>query len=156
MNNVIPPMTHPLSKHWEQPDSRLIIVGNKYVLMEEEIFSKLKDYSKSTPTGVYQGKMWKMLNNGKWWLCWFGEEEAGCLMNVRQILCPNHDIIETIQQITTEMQIENKRLNSIILSLETSNGLFKERINTLENMINSQKSLIHRIHDLTFTETNHG
>lgn len=68
---IIPPMTHPLSKHWNQPDRSLIILDDKYALMSKEVFDKLHEYSTSIPTGVYEGKMWKAQ---KW--IWEGDEIA--------------------------------------------------------------------------------
>lgn len=88
---LIPIMTHPLSKHWEQPDSRNFIfdIENKTVAMNKDDFDKLHNYSCSIPSGVYEGKMWKANANEfppngdfekwdktpKWYLRWYDRDE---------------------------------------------------------------------------------
>lgn len=56
---VIPPMTHPYGKHWDQPDLSEIVIGVRHAAMTKKTFEKLRDYSHSRPTGVYEGKMWR-------------------------------------------------------------------------------------------------
>lgn len=58
-SKVIPPMTHPYGKHWEQPELEKIIIGEEHALMTQKTLMELKEYSDSTPTGVYEGKMWR-------------------------------------------------------------------------------------------------
>lgn len=71
--HIIPEMTDPLSKYWSQPDRLNILVDNEHAIMSEEIFEQLKDYTRSQPSGVYPGKMWRIEILKVWNLCWFGE-----------------------------------------------------------------------------------
>lgn len=61
MNNLIqiPPITNRLGMGWEQPDAAEILVDDEYAVMSNEAFDKLKDYTDSQPTALYDGKMWK-------------------------------------------------------------------------------------------------
>ena len=69
---TIPPMTHPLSRYWEQPSRENILIDATHAVMSEEDFSQLHDYSWSIPTGTYLGKMWKAKgDDGKWYLRWY-------------------------------------------------------------------------------------
>lgn len=99
MNNAIPPMTDPLGKYWEQPDPAGILLDDMHALMTERTFLSLKDYSCSTPSGVYPGKMWRRHDGshnqafiragGKptWLLCWYGPVVNGkCSVNTREVL----------------------------------------------------------------------
>jgi len=72
----IPPITDPFAKHWDQPDDMTSVVfDDKHVLLSHEQFIGLRDYSRSTPSGVYSGKCWKWKGTfSGWFLCWFGEE----------------------------------------------------------------------------------
>lgn len=99
---VIPPMTDPLSRYWEQPKTEDILVDDTHAVMTHQTFSELKDYSLTQPTGVYSGKMWKAQRTevikrdgemyriwtGKWILCWFGlHPDPGYVSNnYREIL----------------------------------------------------------------------
>ncbi len=90
--NVIPPMTDPLGKYWDQPDTSRMLINSKYAVMTEKEFTELKDYSNSQPTGVYPGKCWKATYNGWTKLCWFGISDKGekyCSVNYRTILTSN-------------------------------------------------------------------
>lgn len=55
----IPAMTHPLGKHWKQPEVDEITIDDTHALMSQRAFDKLLEYSASRPSGVYEGKMWK-------------------------------------------------------------------------------------------------
>jgi len=74
---MIPEMTHPLGKHWDQPKLQDISFSLLCAYMSYKDFNLLKTYQTSTPTGVYEGKMWKCLkrtnNYGKpkWLLCYY-------------------------------------------------------------------------------------
>lgn len=68
---VIPLMTNPLGKYWDQPKNTEIEVDEKSALMTKSAFKKLKDYSHSIPSGVYEGKMWKAKNGECWILRWY-------------------------------------------------------------------------------------
>jgi hypothetical protein len=97
-------MTDPLGKYWEQPPREEILVDDTHAVMTKKNFEQLKDYSRSQPTGAYQGKMWKAQTlerlekpdglyirwTGEWTLCWYGPDpknEPGYVGNYyRQIL----------------------------------------------------------------------
>lgn len=89
--NLIPVMTHPLSKAWDQPDTNDILVDDNYALMDQHVFNSLSEYSATIPSGVYAGKMWKR-DTGKtigWWLCWYIDTPANdgtCTIMHRQII----------------------------------------------------------------------
>lgn len=95
----IPPMTHPLGRHWSQPSLDEILIDDEYAVMTEATLKKLAEYSCSTPSGVYPGKMWRidyqschpeLVKAGKHrhWLCWFdyGPDESCCLNRYRRVL----------------------------------------------------------------------
>jgi hypothetical protein len=101
---VIPLMTDPLGKYWDQPARSEIELDDTHALMTIGTFRKLKCYSGSRPTGCYPGKMWKrhdgacdwnyIAAGGKpvWLLCWYGLSEKGpdwCSNNSRIILLSN-------------------------------------------------------------------
>jgi hypothetical protein len=100
MENTIPPITHPLGKSWQQPSPQDILIDDTHALMSQETFKALAEYSCSTPTGVYEGKMWKrrdgafdkefLAGGGKpiWLLCWFSLSETPnmCSTNSRKII----------------------------------------------------------------------
>ncbi|MDR2004133.1 MAG: hypothetical protein LBQ74_13970 [Prevotella sp.] len=87
-NNIIPTMTDPLGKYWDQPDKDNILIDDSHAVMNKQDFDRLADYSLSQPSGVYAGKMWKALYGHTWYLCWFGvDPEPGyCSNNYRKIL----------------------------------------------------------------------
>ena len=75
-NNVIPPMTDSLGAYWTQPERERILLDETHCLMDKESFGLLSDYSRSTPSGVYDGKMWKrQFALDQWELVWFAESE---------------------------------------------------------------------------------
>lgn len=81
---MIPKITDPMGKSWDQPSREDILVDDTHALMSEPDFNKLPDYSRSQPTGVYPGKMWKAYSGGgSWILRWFGEHPD-------PKLCSNH------------------------------------------------------------------
>lgn len=55
---IIPPITDPLGKHWQQPHRRFIELDDTHALMSEQTFKGLKEYSTSIPTGRYEGLVW--------------------------------------------------------------------------------------------------
>ena len=71
MMKSIPPMTHPLSKAWDQPPISNIFITPIRALMSEKTFKMLHEYSMSTPSGVYEGKMWKAKHGDDYYLCWY-------------------------------------------------------------------------------------
>ncbi len=91
MNNVIPPIVDEMGRNWDQPRVDDIALDDRYALMSKYSFNQLAEYSWSTPTGVYPGKMWKAYdpNCGEWYLCWFGivpENLKVCSNNSRAII----------------------------------------------------------------------
>jgi len=88
----IPEITDLLGQYWEQPDTKEIRVFMKTAIMSERTLNKLHDYSRSQPSGVYPGKMWKTqdaLSPSGWGLCWFSESKKGkdwCSNNYRKII----------------------------------------------------------------------
>lgn len=68
----IPIMTHKLSRYWDQPPTEQIAIDDIYAMMTQETLDNLAEYSMSTPTGTYQGKMWKTIrSDGKVFLRWY-------------------------------------------------------------------------------------
>lgn len=89
-DDTVPPMTHPLGKHWSQPDSAEMEISSKTAKMSRETFDALAEYSTSNPTGAYEGKMWKRHHGSvhpaalpkgadgpAWLLCWYGYSRIG-------------------------------------------------------------------------------
>lgn len=75
MNNVIPPMNSFYARHWIQPDPSQILITDEDAVMSQSVFDNLHEYSSSTPTGVYSGKMWKARHDSEEWrLHWYGKE----------------------------------------------------------------------------------
>lgn len=82
-------MTHPYAKAWDQPALSEIKIDSNFAYMTKESFNKLADYSRSCPSAVYEGKMWKASDNkSEWYLHWWGysEDPDKCSGNVRQIV----------------------------------------------------------------------
>lgn len=91
-HNKIPPILHPMGKHWEQPDMSRVLIDDTHAIMDQKTFDGLHDYSRSFPSGVYPGKCWRRLSQPHeekyWWLLWFGYSDAPdcCSNNWRKIL----------------------------------------------------------------------
>lgn len=87
---MIPPIEHPLGRHWSQPDPSTILVDDTHAVMTRQQFDELAEYSRSMPSGVYPGKMWKCITRDDVpYLCWYGIVEGRpdlCSNNSRQIL----------------------------------------------------------------------
>lgn len=79
-HHIIPPITDPLGKHWEQPDRTEIKIDDDIATMSQRTFDKLSEYSASQPTRAYDGKMWKSHVRGVWYLRWFGPAEQSDMM----------------------------------------------------------------------------
>lgn len=86
--NIIPAMTHELGCYWSQPERENILVDDTHAVMSRRDFDSLADYSRSIPSGVYPGKMWKsIMPDGSKFLCWFSNVRAGlCIREYREIL----------------------------------------------------------------------
>lgn len=97
---MIPEITDPLGKHWDQPhDIREAPMDGDLVLLTPRQFEALSEYSASMPSGVYPGKCWKreeyerdeeghIIRTGRWWLGWYGDSSKGpgwCSNNWRKI-----------------------------------------------------------------------
>ena len=85
---LIPPMTHELSRYWDQPPRDSILIDDTHALMTSATLSKLGEYSHSTPSGVYPGKRWKSHRCGKWYLRWYAADG-----DPRGLLTPTREII---------------------------------------------------------------
>jgi len=91
---IIPQITDPLGKYWNQPNQKDILVDEKYAVMNQSDFDKLANYSHSQPSGAYIGKMWKMNINSeitkkdRWYLCWFDKDSDPTFVsnNYREII----------------------------------------------------------------------
>lgn len=62
-------------KLWDQPDPNAFAwdLAEKEVFLSEAEFNGLREYSRSNPSGVYPGKMWKArISDGQWILHFFG------------------------------------------------------------------------------------
>lgn len=70
-SNQIPKMSHPFGKYWAQPHRNAVRLSNKFAYLSQYSFGILHNYSRSQPSGVYEGKMWKAKYDGEWYLCWF-------------------------------------------------------------------------------------
>lgn len=73
---MIPTITDPLGKHWEQPDPSFIRFRDGEAIITQQDFDRLHNYSASDPSGVYVGKMWRRgypycANPERWFLCWY-------------------------------------------------------------------------------------
>lgn len=94
---MIPPITHPLGRHWNQPPRESIELDETHALMSEATFKKLSDYSGTYPSGVYEGKMWRRHDGlfdpecpperRRWLLCWYANLDATrCKIEMREVL----------------------------------------------------------------------
>ena len=81
---IIPPITEPLGKHWQQPHRRFIELDDTHALMSEQTFKGLKEYSTSIPTGRYEGKMWKGFIKGEWYLVWLAPDTNHNLLRIEK------------------------------------------------------------------------
>lgn len=70
---LIPEITDEMGAYWEQPAREKVLIDlvNDVAIMEADTLQKLAEYSHSTPTGVYVGKMWRSVHQGKNFLHWF-------------------------------------------------------------------------------------
>lgn len=94
---MIPPMTDPLGRHWQQPSLDEVALDDTHALMTEHTFQRLSEYSCSYPGGVYPGKMWRRHDGiydrscpperRRWLLCWYGQNIGGkCEICFREVL----------------------------------------------------------------------
>ena len=92
---MIPAMTDPMGRYWNQPPRDRIVVDETHALMDSSTFKALPEYSGTIPTGVYPGKMWRRhdgifdqkATRKRWLLCWYGEDRDGkCEILFREVL----------------------------------------------------------------------
>lgn len=94
---MIPAMTDPLGRYWNQPARDLILVDDTHAVMEQHAFAALSEYSSTFPGGVYPGKMWRRHDGvydrncpperRRWLLCWYGDVIDGkCMIEFREVL----------------------------------------------------------------------
>lgn len=92
--SLIPPITEPMGRHWNQPDTAKILLDEKHAVMSAATLRQLADYSCTQPSGVYVGKAWRSRkvyedDSKGWLLCWYDFSERGagwCKTQVREIL----------------------------------------------------------------------
>lgn len=87
--NIIPEMTHPLSKGWDAPDRSEIQIDHQYARMKKSTFDKLQNYCGSVMRTVYEGKMWKSSQDKIHWLLhwWSASDNPDkCKCNTREII----------------------------------------------------------------------
>ncbi len=85
----VPPIVHPLGNGWDQPDPHKFLWDKDEVAMSRSDFNRLHTYSCTLPTGVYEGKMWKSVIEGKYFLCFFMDDPNDnryCIVGKREIL----------------------------------------------------------------------
>lgn len=71
---MIPPITDPLGRAWDQPDHSGWLFDDSHVVLPLRDFEQLREYSHSFPSGVYPGKAWKAQSPlGGWVVRWFDE-----------------------------------------------------------------------------------
>lgn len=81
----IPPITDHRGLHWRQPHRRFIELDDTHALMSDQTFKGLADYTRSQPTGVYAGKMWRShYTKDGWVLHWFKAMTENPNMCVRE------------------------------------------------------------------------
>lgn len=90
--NLIPEMTEPLGRYWDQPSRDDILVDDKTATMTSATLMQLADYSSSYPSGVYPGKMWRRDCVHGWALVWYGHlNDKQCSIHHRDI-----EIVESL------------------------------------------------------------
>jgi hypothetical protein len=81
--NVIPAITDPLGRYWDQPNPEEIAIDDKTAVMSKVAYNLLPRYDGPAPTGTYVGKMWKSQGN----LCWFDRIEGpNIVIEARKII----------------------------------------------------------------------
>lgn len=81
---VIPMITHPLGRYWEQPSRDQITIEHDKAYMTQATLDQLAGYHSSNPSGIYEGKMWRRQNT----LVWYGpcDKPDCCSINSRIIV----------------------------------------------------------------------
>ncbi len=88
---LIPDIKDPIGKYWSQPKQEdfLYIEPEDVIVMSELVLESIKEYSRSIPSGVYEGKMWRSWSGKCWQLCWYDEKDPN---DERYILIKRKDI----------------------------------------------------------------
>lgn len=88
--SVIPPITDPMGKCWDQPDPANWLIDEAHVVMPECDWKRLARYDHTMPSGVYPGKCWARVESDvAFFLGWYGESQIGpgyCSNNWRRVL----------------------------------------------------------------------
>jgi hypothetical protein len=74
---------------WRQPDRNLITVTDTHAVMKKEVFESLAEYSRSYPSGVYPGKMWRRMEPDSRLLCWYdltSDDPTRCTVHFRPVI----------------------------------------------------------------------
>jgi len=82
--NIIPPITDPLGRYWEQPSTENILIDDHHAIMSADDWKLLKRYDASLPTGAYAGKMWASVDrwNDTKYLWWYVDSKPGYVRSV--------------------------------------------------------------------------
>lgn len=90
----IPDMTDPMGKYWTQPHHNQITFRDGFAEMNKYSFDLLPQYDSTFPTGAYLGKMWKRLEDGKYYLVWYAKHENPDRVNIKfkpiKVVNPNY------------------------------------------------------------------
>lgn len=99
-DNIIPPMTHPYGMCWQQPPTYLILIDDTHAVMSRLDFEILMDYTRSQPSALYNGKMWKAQYEDegtlKWFLCYCFNDRP--FQDVLDCYTPLNDSVEEFTQ----------------------------------------------------------
>lgn len=70
---MIPPITHPMGRHWRQPDHSAWLFDDTHVVLPAADFEQLANYSWTNPSGLYPGKVWRgwCQNINGWVVAWY-------------------------------------------------------------------------------------
>lgn len=85
----IPPVKCPTGKYWKQPPRERIVLDEHHALMRKQEFETLQDCTANRPDHPFEGKMWRTIFRGVWWLMWYERDlfdPNETVINWRQIL----------------------------------------------------------------------
>lgn len=87
--NAIPAMTDPMGKHWDQPAYiRMAPMDATHVVLTTKQIAGLLEYSRSLPSGKYDGKCWLSIDrDATKWLRWYEPDaEPGMIAIASRII----------------------------------------------------------------------
>ena len=97
----VPPIDDPIGRYLHQPEPRAMLFDASHVVMTEQQFRELYEYSATIPIGVYPGRCWRRHDGVyrtrprkplRWLLCWYGPMVDGrCPIEYREILTVEGD-----------------------------------------------------------------